>query len=36
VGEADIPFKPIEEREKIQEDLIESEEEPGEEFDESY
>jgi hypothetical protein len=36
VGEADIPFKPIEEREKIEEDLIEPEEEGIEEFDESY
>jgi DNA-directed RNA polymerase subunit RPC12/RpoP len=36
VGEADIPFKPIEEREKIEEDLIEPEEEGVEEFDESY
>lgn len=36
VGEADIPFKPDEEREKIEEDLIEPEEEAVEEFDESY
>lgn len=35
VGEADIPFKPTEEREKIEEDLIEPEEEGLEEF-ESY
>lgn len=36
VGETDIPFKPIEERERIDEDLIEPEEEGVEEFDESY
>ena len=36
VGEADIPFKPTEEREKIEEDLIEPEEEGVDEFDESY
>jgi hypothetical protein len=35
-GEADIPYKPVEEREKLDEDLIEPELEGGEEFDESY
>jgi hypothetical protein len=35
-GEADIPYRPVEEREKLDEDLIEPEEEGGEELDESY
>ncbi len=35
VGEADIPFKPVDEREKIEEDLLEPEEESVEEFDEA-
>lgn len=35
VGEADIPFKPVDERENI-EDLLEPEEESAGEFDETY
>ena len=35
-GEADIPYKPVEEREKLDEDLIEPEEVDGEELHESY
>ena len=36
VGEADIPFKPVDEREKIEGDLLEPEEESVEDFDETY
>jgi hypothetical protein len=35
-GEADIPFKPVEEREEFEEDLTELEQEGVEELDESY
>ena len=35
-GEADIPYKPVEEREKLKEDLTEPEQEDVEELDESY
>ena len=33
---ADIPYKPVEEREELEEDLTELEQEDGEELDESY
>jgi hypothetical protein len=33
-GEADIPYKPVEEREELEEDLTELEQEGEEEFDE--
>jgi hypothetical protein len=35
-GEADIPFKPVEEREQLEEDLTELEQEDGEDLDENY
>jgi hypothetical protein len=35
-GEADIPFKPVEEREQLEEDLTELEQEGGEDLDENY
>jgi len=35
-GEADIPYKPVEEREELEEDFTELEQEGGEELDEIY
>jgi hypothetical protein len=35
-GEADIPYKPAEEREGLEQDLNELEQEDGEELDENY
>jgi len=35
-GEADIPYKPVEEREELDEDLSELEQEDMGELDESY